>query len=233
MDTIGDEYMNRFLLINSNDSDAFVALTKNDTNFVSKASDFIQDGNYEQKKPDKLINCLEKISNEHNLTDIDAIAVTIGPGSFTGIRVGLSLAKGLAFGLGKNIIPITNFHLIFNSMNTVSHSENYCILIPAKLPEYYFSYIKKRNEIQSGCTEFENLEKIADANTIFVADFDDESKIKHSYFKFVNTKNLKTKVDSMVELTQKYFSTGNLESPEDVEPLYLKDFAAKIPISNS
>ena len=41
------------------------------------------------------------------LDDIDVIAISIGPGSFTGLRVGLSFAKGLAFSKGLPIIPIS------------------------------------------------------------------------------------------------------------------------------
>ncbi len=41
-----------------------------------------------------------------NLSDIKLIAVSIGPGSFTGLRVGLSFVKGLAFGLGIPVVPV-------------------------------------------------------------------------------------------------------------------------------
>jgi len=220
-----------FLLINSNDKDAFVALTQNENLYISNSSDFTESN--ATKKPDKLINCLYKISKEHNLKNIDTISVTIGPGSFTGIRVGLSIAKGIAFGLNKKIVPINNFQLILNMMRNISNNKSYCVLIPAKLPEYYYSVIKNGKEIKSGCIEIENLDKIAEKDTIIVSDFDDENIIKHSYFEFINIKKLKKTVDSMIELTKKLFSNGYTESAENVEPLYLKDFIVKQPISNS
>ena len=48
---------------------------------------------------------------------IDAISVSIGPGSFTGLRIGLGFAKGLAFSKGLPIIPVPTLEIISNSYN--------------------------------------------------------------------------------------------------------------------
>ncbi len=44
-------------------------------------------------------------------SDIDAIGIVVGPGSFTGIRLGIAYAKGLAMGLGIPIVPLNAFEL--------------------------------------------------------------------------------------------------------------------------
>ncbi len=217
----------KFLLINSNDKDAFVALTNDENVFIAQASEFIDETNPSNKKPDKLIHCLHKISGEHNIKDIDAIAATIGPGSFTGIRVGLSIAKGVAFALDKNIIPINSFDLTLNRKPAISRDKKYCVLIPAKQPEYYYSVIRDGIHIEYGCLELENLDKIIQKGAIIVADFDDETSIKHPYFEVINVKNLQSELHSIIKLTKAQFK--NAVNAEDAEPLYLKDFVVKKP----
>lgn len=215
------------LLINSNDKDAFAAVLMNNKLTVSKAAEFIDEANPLNKKPDKLINCVHKLSKELSLKDADAIAVTIGPGSFTGIRVGLSIAKGIAFASEKKIIPINNFELQLNRVKEVQSNTKYCVLIPAKLPEYYYSIIINSIEQSSGCIEVGNLGNILEKDTIIVGDFDDETSIKHSYFEYINVNDHKSELDSMLELAQSSLQSNKLYDAENVEPLYLKDFIVK------
>lgn len=215
------------LLINSNDKDAFAVIMLNNKLTVSKAAEFIDETNPLNKKPDKLINCVDKLSKEISLKDADAIAVTIGPGSFTGIRVGLSIAKGIAFASDKKIIPINNFELLLNRINEIQTDIKYCVLIPAKLPEYYYSVMINGLEQSSGCIEVGNLSNILEKSTIIVGDFDDETSIKHSYFEYINVNNHKSELDSMLELAQKALHGNKLYDAENIEPLYLKDFIVK------
>ena len=57
-------------------------------------------------------NALNKTKN--SFQDLDAIAISMGPGSFTGLRVGLSYAKGLSLALNIPIIPISTFDSMIN-----------------------------------------------------------------------------------------------------------------------
>ena len=66
---------------------------------------------------------IQKIVNELNMTmsSIDAIVVTMGPGSYTGLRVGLSSAKGIAYALNKPLIGISTLELL--AMHAATHEQ--------------------------------------------------------------------------------------------------------------
>ena len=79
--------------------------------------EFVLDGNHKSVAVEKQSVALpletEKFLNECNAkwTDISAIGVVVGPGSFTGIRMGIAYAKGLALGLKIPVIPVNAFEL--------------------------------------------------------------------------------------------------------------------------
>ncbi len=61
---------------------------------------------------EKLMSAIDDLTNLSGLqiSDVKAIALSIGPGSFTGLRIGMSTAKGLAFGAGLPIIPVKTYY---------------------------------------------------------------------------------------------------------------------------
>ena len=88
--------------------------------------------------------------NNKSLRDIDYIAVTVGPGSFTGIRLGLSVAQGLAFGLGIKIIPVSS--LLAIAINYFAENDNGQVLVglDARMGEIYwaiYDFDSKMNKV--------------------------------------------------------------------------------------
>ena len=84
-----------------------------------------------------IIDNLFKIS-ELNINDIDKIAVAIGPGSFTGVRIALGIAKGLAMALNKPLIAINELDIL---EAIASGNENEIIpLIDARKERVYYKY---------------------------------------------------------------------------------------------
>jgi len=72
------------------------------------------------------------------LKDIDAIAVTNGPGSYTGLRVGLSSAKGLCFALNKPLILLNTLEVMaLASIEQPENSTLFCPMIDARRMEVF------------------------------------------------------------------------------------------------
>ena len=84
-----------------------------------------------------IIDNLFKIS-ELNINDIDKIAVAIGPGSFTGVRIALGIAKGLTMALNKPLVAINELDIL---EAIASGNENEIIpLIDARKERVYYKY---------------------------------------------------------------------------------------------
>ena len=68
----------------------------------------------DQNLSGKFIPMIEKILSENNITmqEIDTIFVAIGPGSFTGIRIGVTFAKVAAWALNKKVVPFSSLELM-------------------------------------------------------------------------------------------------------------------------
>ena len=87
-----------------------------------------------------IIDNLFKIS-DLNINDIDKIAVAIGPGSFTGVRIALGIAKGLAMALNKPLIAVNELDILEAIANG---NENEIIpLIDARKERVYYKYQNK------------------------------------------------------------------------------------------
>jgi tRNA threonylcarbamoyladenosine biosynthesis protein TsaB len=72
---------------------------------------------------------------ELSLADLDGIAVTLGPGSFTGLRIGLATAKGLALGAGKPLLGIPTLDAL--ALNLVGVPGFICPILDARKSEVY------------------------------------------------------------------------------------------------
>ena len=94
------------------------------------------------------------INSDIPIQSIDAIAISIGPGSYTGLRIGLSFAKGLAFSINKPIIPINTL----DSLNEGIKDLNYFLVLHAYKDNFFIQEYK--NGKQYGDTFFNTIESI-------------------------------------------------------------------------
>ena len=97
------------------------------------------------------------------LTDLDAIVLGNGPGSFIGMRIGASVAQGLCFGSGLAVIPISSLAAIAAEVMAEHEAPHVVVAQDARMNEVYLGCFRKR---QDGLPEAEHDEKIVFAGEL-------------------------------------------------------------------
>lgn len=92
-----------------------------------------------------LLPMIKRVMGNHKYSELEAIAVTAGPGSFTGIRIGVATVKGLAFNDNVPCIPVSTLEAIaynFTDKNTVI-----CAVMDARRMQFYNALFKVENGV--------------------------------------------------------------------------------------
>lgn len=161
------------------------------------------------------------------IRQLDAVAVTVGPGSFTGLRVGLSAAKGICFALNIPLISISTLEMMAYAVKDQS-SDLICPMIDARRMEVYTAvYDKNLNEVLAPCAmildgkNFDGL--IQNRQIIFSGNGSKKLKetFAHANATFSNTK---ASAADMLNMSRQKFNNGQFADLAYLEPLYLKEF---------
>lgn len=162
-----------------------------------------------------------------HLKNIDAVSVTIGPGSYTGLRVGLSAAKGLCFALNIPLISINTLLLMAAAVKT-DQDVLRCPLIDARRMEVFTAvYDAALTEVMTPCalvldsTSFDFLLK--KNKIIFFGNGSEKLKkiVTNTSAQFVE---LSTTAADMAILAEKKFAKAEFSDLAYIEPVYLKEF---------
>jgi len=177
---------------------------------------------------EKLHGYIEEVLAFGNVSksNLDAIAVSKGPGSYTGLRIGVSAAKGLCYALE---IPLISISTLQSLSLQVKEEDTFVIpLLDARRMEVYSAVFSSEERIRETkaeiVTEDSFLEYINKKKTIFIGDGVSkfEPLCKHPNTIFITDKLPSAK--QMAPLSEKKFKTTDFEDVAYFEPYYLKDF---------
>lgn len=185
---------------------------------------------------EKLLTLIQELCDEQKikLSQLDGVAVSIGPGSFTGLRIGLSTAKGLCFALEKPLIAVPTFASIATSV-IWAHPEcvRVIVCIDAKQREYYIGAYEQikgtvREVLEVHIGSIVSVLHSVHQKTIVVTDAPNEVK-KESRDSIVVEEVLPhCRGDMIACIALEKCGSQQYIDWKQLEPRYLKDFVVKV-----
>lgn len=183
---------------------------------------------------------IQEMLEEKGLTiaDCDAVCVSKGPGSYTGLRVGVSTAKGLCFGSGKPLIAISTLDILVAQAQIPDNLKYIVPMVDARRMEVYAAVYEIAGQAGNDVRQItETAPAIIDENSysdilekgkvLFIGDGAGKCAdvIKHPNASFLQCW---PKASAMLEPAMKAYKEKRFEDVAYFEPFYLKEFVATV-----
>lgn len=191
---------------------------------------------------------INNILKENNFTpaDLEGVAISMGPGSYTGLRIGVSTAKGICYGANLPLIAVNTLQAMTKPLldNTdvlaqVNNPEKayYCPMIDARRMEVYTAFFNNKNELIGDISadiidENSYSNELSEREIVFFGDGSSKCKevIKSKNGIFLD--DITPSAIGMIEMAEIKFQNQEFEDVAYFEPFYLKDFVATTPKKN-
>ena len=193
------------------------------------------DGNSHSKN---LLPFIDQVLREGKMStsDLHGIAVSIGPGSYTGLRIGVSTAKGIAYSLGIPVITVSTLESIAQGAKHQTRNDH-CDIVPmidARRMEVYTAVYDNSLEAivepQPMILDKDSFSSLLDTHHLVMMGNGAQKAqdvIKHRNVKFMP--GINPVAVEMMALSEKAFREKRFIDVAYSTPLYLKDFQATVP----
>ncbi|WP_298761499.1 tRNA (adenosine(37)-N6)-threonylcarbamoyltransferase complex dimerization subunit type 1 TsaB [uncultured Psychroserpens sp.] len=224
--------MSIILSIDTSTTNCSVSLSKQGETLVLK-----EDNNVNYSHAESLHVFIDSVlaSAQIDKNDLSAIAVSKGPGSYTGLRIGVSAAKGLSYALDIPLISVSTLEALSHQVTI-----NEGIIIPmldARRLEVYSAIFNSSYDLVRGIEaqildEQSFQEYLNKGKVHFLGNGVEKTRqlIKHSNAVFVE--NRLPSANEMSALAYEKYKKSDIEDVAYFEPFYLKDFIALKPKSS-
>lgn len=196
--------------------------------------------NYKKTHSQTLLPMFDAVVSmtELDLDSVDGIAVAAGPGSFTGLRIGMSTVKGLGLALDKPVVAVPTCHAL--AYNLWGSDKLICPILDARRSQVYTALYEFKDEEMITLKEQDAMDindlidiiNDLDRDVIFVGDgipvFKEriEEKIKNKAY-FAPAHLNRQRAGSVAALGMIYMKEGKAENADDVKPVYLRKSQAE------
>jgi len=176
--------------------------------------------------------------------DLEAVAVSKGPGSYTGLRIGVSVAKGIAYGVSLPLIGIDTTRSMFNGIINIAEEKYgtdntslFCPMIDAKRMEVYYSIFDAEGKVIKGIAaeiiNDKSFHEIPESvKMVFFGDGAGKCINVTSHKNSVFENDFEVSAAFMFKAVFEEFDAGHFEDVAYFEPFYLKDFIATVQRKN-
>lgn len=167
-----------------------------------------------------------------NLSQLDALAVDRGPGSFTGVRIGTSVVQGLGFAVDLPVVPVSSLATLAQSVWQKLQHENVLALIDARMQEVYWAhYVLQGQEMVLHSEEQVSSVAqvaIADQKTVYCVgsggrQYQEQLQSRDNYQVVADAGFDFPHAAVLAGLAVKGYERNEVVSADKIEPIYLRN----------
>lgn len=169
------------------------------------------------------------------MADLNAVAISEGPGSYTGLRIGTATAKGLAFSVGLPLIAVDSLDSMLAQV--INHHYKapvlFCPMIDARRMEVYCKLVDKHGnelwETKPVVIDHDTFDEFSDTDLVLFGNGSDKLKEFFTSDKFVYVDDIDPNASFMGELAFRKYEKQDFVDLAYFEPEYLKEFRTNVP----
>ena len=186
----------------------------------------------QRRHGDELFPTIERVLSgaRQSLADVDRVAVATGPGSFTGLRIAIAAAQGIARGTGGSLIGVSTLDVV--AYPHAPSKQRTCALLPAGRTEWYAAFYQERNRKWQRRSPYiaatlADLCRQIGTHTLFVGEIDDEAEqllrdLLGPKALFASPASRMRRAGYLAELGWKALDAEPQAKLGDIEPIYVK-----------
>jgi tRNA threonylcarbamoyladenosine biosynthesis protein TsaB len=201
----------------------------------------VRESNGSNEHSSLLTTYIDEVFKEagYRMDQMDAVAVSMGPGSYTGLRIGVSVAKGLCFSLEKPMIAVSTLKaMAFTARNQhgelLAGDSLLCPMIDARRMEVFMAMFDEQlNEVspvEAAILTEETFQAFQFGNILIFGSGAEKCQLLYnSNLNIIFPDRIQATAVSVGKLAEEKFKNSEFENTAYFEPFYLKDFIAGKP----